>query len=274
MQKDFRLLWIAFAAGSLLLTGCGKGGNLNQQMLLPTQQSQLQPSPYAYATPLQPSAQNASAQARPGGRAIATPSGYVYEQDSSTNNAAYNFYHSQNPCLYPKPGQATACASGSSGYYAGQQQQQGQLNQINQMQPNLAYGQPQYGSQTSQFNQGSQMNPYASPYGSGTAVAGMTPGYNMTQMPTGTTNPYGGNNPYASLNSQPIQNNPYASQFNGMRAPQQPVTQPLPLPQPQSQAVSSQSAGQSEAQRAQSRIAPDGAETGSSSGGGKQKITF
>src|SRR5690606_10116319 len=146
---------------------------------------------------------------------IATPSGYVYEQDSSSNNAAYNFYHSQNPCLYPKPGQATACAGGSSGYYSGQQQQQGQLNQMQQMQPNLAYGQSQYGSQLGQVNQSSQLNPYANPYGSGAAMAGMTPGYNMAQMPAGTSNPYGSNNPYASLNNQPTQNNPY-TQYNSM----------------------------------------------------------
>lgn len=270
MHKDFRLFWIALAAGSLLLTGCGGGGNLNQQMLLPTQQSTLQRSPYAYATPLQPSAQNASAQAQPGGRAIATPGGYVYEQDSSTNNAAYNFYHSQNPCLYPKPGQVTACAGNSSGYYAGQQQQQGQLNQMQQMQPGLTYAQPQYGTQPMQ---GSQVNPYASPYGSGTTpMNGMTPSYNMSQMPAGTTNPYGSTNPYAALNNQPMLNNPYASQYGSMTAGQQPRA--LPQPQPQSPAVSGQSTGGSEAQRAQSRIAPDGHEASGSTGGSKQKITF
>lgn len=266
MQKDFNLLWIAMAAGSLLLTGCGGGGNLNQQMILP--QTQTQRSPYAYASPLQPNTQQAAAQPIAGGKAVATPTGYVYEQDSSTQNAAYNFYHSQNPCLYPKPGQVTNCANGSNGYYAGQQQTHAPSTQLpgNGTYPQAQYGQVQY----AQAQPAISHNPYANPYGSGTAQTGMTPSYNAPQMQGGTSNAYGTNNPYLAMNNQaPVANNPY-SQYGSLNA-NAPQALPQPLPQPQQQQVLPPVS--SESQRAQSRIAPDGVDSHGSSGS-KQKITF
>jgi len=264
MQKYFRFKWtLTLAMASLMLTpGCGRS-NLNQ-MAMP-QQSWQTTAPngqhgsgnaYSYASPLQVHTNQGTPQPVRGGKAVATPNGYVYEQDASTSNQSYNFYHSQNPCLYPKAGQAVQC-SGSSSFYNGGQQTASPYNG----QPTTAFPTPQLGTQmgmqTGVYNAGyPNQTAYAhnQPYGQmGTPVMG-------ANLPAATSNPYGNTNPYANTGTQ----------YTGLNAPPPLPQVQAPMTQPQQPAAPSGN----DAQRAQSRIAPDGAESGGTSGGTQQKITF
>ncbi len=172
----------------VLLSGCGRSTGMNQTNALPTLQQNAGSTTYAanpnqatspqYAYPTPQLQNNASAQASAGGRAVATPNGYVYEQSPLANSTAYNFYNSQNPCLYPKPGQSTSGCGSNGAYYAPQAGSTGYPQT-----PNPAY--PQSYSQVQPTYNPSTPNAYAT---------GGTQAYPQS-YPTAQTvaNPYGSN---------------------------------------------------------------------------------
>lgn len=239
--------------GAALLTACGGSGSNFNQTALPMTGSQpawsANGTSTAYAYPTPKLQTNGTAQAVPGGAALATPNGYVYEQGATASG--YGFYNAQNPCLYPQPGQQASC-SGSSSYYA--------------QQPRAA----------------STGYPTTPAYAANTAYTGTTPAYGASTPAYGThtaypstsayaSNPYGATtqaNPYATGNAYgtSTQANPYATgNANPYGAP--------------ATSYGSQAAptavAKSEAERARSRIAPAGVSTGTGTGNsGKKGITF
>lgn len=203
-----RDILVALTAFGLLLTGCGRDTGLNPTIMAAGQTSFANAAGTAATNNyLYPGAQpqtTGTAQATPGGRAVATATGYVYEQNPLANNAGYNFYNSQNPCLFPQAGQTSNCSSASgttSGYYNGQQP-----GVTGTIYPTAATaGSPSYGSPTGTSAALPPGTTYATPAGSTSAygssyatpagttyasAAGTTSAYG-TATPAGTTNPYG-----------------------------------------------------------------------------------
>lgn len=128
MRFKQNFLRLSLVSAALIMVGCGRSGSLNQTTMPLANNTAAAgtalAAPTGSATYMAPVAQTTgSAQATAGGRAVATSGGYVYEQDPSTNNTAYNYYNQQNPCLFPQAGQQVAC-QGANSYYAGNQPQQ------------------------------------------------------------------------------------------------------------------------------------------------------
>lgn len=199
--KPIHQLAMTFAC-VVLLSACGRSTGLNQSSALPIPQQNAGSSTYAanpnlagtpqYAYPTPQLQGNASAQANPGGRAVATPNGYVYEQNPLANSTAYNYYNSQNPCLYPQPGQSTSGCGGNGSYYA----PQAGSTTYPQQNPTQVYGQsyPQTYPQAPTQAYGQTPNPYA-----GGSVAA------PQSYPNAQTNPYAGNTvAQQSVPQQPI----------------------------------------------------------------------
>lgn len=249
-KKSFGFLGALMVAA--LLTACGGSGSNFNQTALPMTGSQTgwsangTSTAYAYPTPKLQT--NGTAQAVPGGAALATPNGYVYEQGSTASG--YGFYNAQNPCLYPQPGQQASCA-GSSSYYAQQPRATTGYPTTPAYAANTAYtgATPAYGS-TPAYGANTAY-PAASAYGSTPAYAATNPYGTATQ-----TNPYatGTNNPYATGTANPYGTTP-ATAYGSQAAPAAPA--------------------KSEAERARSRIAPAGVSTGTgTTTSGKKGMTF
>lgn len=188
-------IFLALLALSASLTGCGRGVNNGVAPTMVGAQSYATTNSYLGSTPTVRT--NGTAQATAGGRAVATATGYVYEQNAVTNAPGYNFYNAQNPCLYPRPGQTVSCGTASgvnSGYYTGQQ-------------PTTATG----------------VAGMASSYGSGYAMPSGTtpaPAYGTTPNAYGTTpaatSPYGtpaATNPYGTATTNPYGTAPATSSY-------------------------------------------------------------
>ena len=195
---------------SVGLTGCGR--NSVTQSALPVRQNAYAntagASNYLYPTakiqtPTNPQAMN-------GGRAVATPGGYVYEQNPLANSNGYAYYNSQNPCLYPKPGQQVNC-SGTSSSYTGATGY-GTYNQNPTVPSSYAGAYP--ATNTQPYASGVSTQPYGSTYGT---AAPSTYGTSYGAAPT-IANPYGtvNTNPYGTpaVTTNPygtVTNNPYAT---------------------------------------------------------------
>ena len=181
-------LWMSVLSMVVLTPSCGRSA-VNQAAPLPlANPTYSAPVPETQALPA--NGATTSASAIPGGRAVATAGGYVYEQDPIAQNQAYGYYNQQNPCLFPQPGQQ-GCAGqgGTQGYYQGPQQATG------------AY--PQY-------NQGQYVN--------GQYPAG------ATAYPNAQTYPQ----TYPQSVAQPAYAQSYPTQQGNVAYPQTPVQQPLP----------------------------------------------
>ena len=182
MLKQHLVRLSVLSATALVMVGCGRSGSLNQTQL-PNNASGLA-APTGSATYMAPVAQPqtaGTAQAMAGGRAVATSGGYVYEQDPSANNTAYNYYNQQNPCLFPQAGQQVACQSGSTGYYASNQPQQATGAYPQYAAPTTGYATG--GAYPAQSGYPQQNGAYASSYPQqGTAYTANT-GYTQSAYP-------------------------------------------------------------------------------------------
>ncbi len=196
---------------SVGLTGCGR--NSITQSALPIQQNAYANTASGATNYLYPTAKiqtPTNPQAMNGGRAVATPTGYVYEQNPLANSNGYAYYNSQNPCLYPKPGQQVNCSGASA--YAGTTSSGTGYNQN----PNVpsSYAGAYTATNTQAYTSGVSTQPYGSTYGTTTPS---TYGTNYGAVPT-TANPYGtvNTNPYGTATNNPYgapaaNTNPYAT---------------------------------------------------------------
>lgn len=200
MLKQHLVRLSVLSATALVMVGCGRSGSLNQTQL-PNNASGLA-APTGSATYMAPVAQPqtaGTAQAMAGGRAVATSGGYVYEQDPSANNTAYNYYNQQNPCLFPQAGQQVACQSGSTGYYASNQPQQATGAYPQYAAPTTGYATG--GAYPAQSGYPQQNGAYASSYPQqGTAYTANT-GYTQSAYPQ-TAYPQSTAPTYSSYNAQ------------------------------------------------------------------------
>lgn len=200
MLKQHLVRLSVLSATALVMVGCGRSGSLNQTQL-PNNASGLT-APTGSATYMAPVAQPqtaGTAQAMAGGRAVATSGGYVYEQDPSANNTAYNYYNQQNPCLFPQAGQQVACQSGSTGYYASNQPQQATGAYPQYAAPTTGYATG--GAYPAQSGYPQQNGAYASSYPQqGTAYTANT-GYTQSAYPQ-TAYPQSTAPTYSSYNAQ------------------------------------------------------------------------
>lgn len=200
MLKQHLVRLSVLSATALVMVGCGRSGSLNQTQL-PNNASGLA-APTGSATYMAPVAQPqtaGTAQAMAGGRAVATSGGYVYEQDPSANNTAYNYYNQQNPCLFPQAGQQVACQSGSTGYYASNQPQQATGAYPQYAAPTTGYANG--GAYPAQSGYPQQNGAYASSYPQqGTAYTANT-GYTQSAYPQ-TAYPQSTAPTYSSYNAQ------------------------------------------------------------------------
>lgn len=218
-------LMIAVTALSALLTGCGGGGNLNQVYSA----TPMQANNYLYPAPTQIQT-NGTAQALPGGRAVATATGYVYEQNAAANSPGYSYYNAQNACLYPVAGQTVNCGTtangATAGYYTGQQPINTTLPQQASSSYGTGYAVPPAGA--GGVAPSSYGTPAASSYGTPNAYATTPTAANpyattptaanpYATTPATTANPYGttpaASNPYGTGTSAP-------STYTGQSAPQ------------------------------------------------------
>ncbi len=170
---------------SVGLTGCGR--NSVTQSALPVRQNAYSSSATGATNYLYPTAKiqtPTNPQAMNGGRAVATPGGYVYEQNPLANSNGYAYYNSQNPCLYPKPGQQTNCSGTAS--YTGGSTGYSTYNQSPNVPSTYAGAYP--AANTAYASGANTQQPYGSTYGT---AAPSTYGSSYGTAPVNTANPYG-----------------------------------------------------------------------------------
>lgn len=243
----------------VVMTGCGRS-TLNQSAL-PLGSESMNPN-YGNSTatsyPAPQTLPGTQSQPAPGAKAVATPNGYVYEQNPTSTSAAYNFYNSQNPCLFSKAGQRAAC-NGQASYYA----QPGAGGTYPTTPTTSSYG--NYPQNNGTYAQGA----YAQ---GGYPQSSYSSGYPQTGTPAyGASTTYGQSSPYSTYNRANTAARTPAQQTVQQQSAARPQQQTQPATPPQTAAPST---GQSQADKAQSRIAPGGASSSGSSSGGSKKISF
>lgn len=247
------LLSLMALSSLVMISACGSSTMTQAYLMDGTQQQMGTSATGAYSYPAPQTLSQGTAQPVQGGKAVATANGYVYEQSPLSNATGYDFYNSQNPCLYPKPGQTVQC-NGTASYYNTQPQQRVASN------PTVPYGNSSYPATNSSY-------PASSSYGTGTTYPGPAGSY-----ATGTTNPYATGSSYATGTTYPSTSS-YA---------QQAAPRSIPQTVPQNTAVQSQTAQTSPPHNtapqnaAQSRLAPEGSNAGQTSNNqsSKPKVTF
>lgn len=225
MLKKISQISLVLASASMVLTACGRSDTLNQTLALaptPTSGQASWSGSSGQQSYLAPTAQvqtSGSAQAVTGGRAVATPNGYVYEQNPTTNAAGYSFYNANNPCLFPRPGQQVNCNGNTPVYnqpQAGMQTGYGQTTLPQTSYPTAAVN-GSYGTAPATYG---ASNPYAvgtatsNPYATGVATnpyATGTTTSNPYATGTANTNPYAAGTPAVNPYATGTSSSPYGS---------------------------------------------------------------